>query len=399
MQRYDKHGGIRWRLARLCLLCIVLYACHKSPFKPIPPDSDEVTLTFSAKLPSASQGVKTYALSDADENFIKDIDVLVFTDDGSGNMKFRYRSVGKDITPGVGSTVDIKVTLWRTVVDTRLVIIANARDVINSFDFETGITTPDDIQQGLVYEIDPPGHWLADDDDFTPLPMWGEYDIADGIYGGTEIPPGSIYLLRSVARVDVVVGEGAENFELTGVWVFNSNSNGLIIPEPGKVVGGVAELPSLPIGGSTNNINPLEYQTAGENSVREIYLFEADAQPINDADATALVIGGKYATATDPTYYRIDFRDPNDPAGTAYPVLRNRRYLITIIDALNAGHLDPPTAFAAPSVDPLAAYGGSTGLSPAQARQITASPSPSMQYDDIVPKSKKGITYTITSIQ
>src|SRR5690606_38155351 len=155
---------------------IVLNACHKSPFKPIPPDSDEVTLTFSAKLPSASQGVKTYALSDADENFLKDIDVLVFTDDGSGNMKFAYRSVGNDIMPSVGNTVDIKVTLWSTVVDTRLVIIANARDVINAFDFEIGITTPDDIQQELVYEIDPLDKGLADDDDFTPLPMWGQPD-------------------------------------------------------------------------------------------------------------------------------------------------------------------------------------------------------------------------------
>jgi len=361
----------------------------------MPTDADQVTLTFSAKLPSASQGIKTYALSDADENFLKDIDVLVFTDDGSG-MKFRYRSVGKDITPSGGNTADIKVTLWKTVVDTRLIIIANARDVINAFDLETGITTPDDIQQGLVYEIDPPGLWLADDDDFTPLPMWGEYDIADGIDGGTEILPGSINLLRSLARVDIVVDEGA-NFELTEVWVFNSKSNGLIIPEPGNIVGGVAQNPSLPIGGPTNNSDPLKYQTAAENSVREIYLFEADAQSIDDADATALVIGGKYDTDIGPTYYRIDFRDPGDPINAAYPVLRNRRYLITITDALNAGHEDAPTAFESSSVDPLVAYGGPAGLSPAQVKQVT-NPSPSsQQYGNIIPKSAEGLTYTVTA--
>lgn len=360
----------------------------------MPPGADEITLTFSAKLPSASQGVKTYALSDADENFLKDIDVLVFTDDGSGNMKFRYRSVGKDIMPSMGNTVDIKVTLWRTVVDTRLVIIANARDVINAFDFEIGITTPDDIQQELVYEIDPLDKWLADGDDFTPLPMWGQPDdIEDGINGDVILD--DITLLRSLARVDVVVDEEA-NFELTEVWVFNSKSNGLIIPEPGKVVGGVAQNPSLPVGGPTNNSNPLEYQTSGENSVQEIYLFEADAQPINDANATALVIGGIYGAGPSTTYYRIDFRDPNN-SNTEYPVLRNRRYLITIADALNAGRANAPTAFSSPSVTPLAVYGGAAGLKPTQAGQVTNSNS-SRQYGDIVPKNTGGLTYTVTAI-
>src|SRR5690606_41149659 len=78
MQRYDKYGSVKWRWPCLCLLCVVLYACHKRPIEPMLPDADEITLIFSAKLPSASQGIKTYALSDADENFLKDIDVLVF---------------------------------------------------------------------------------------------------------------------------------------------------------------------------------------------------------------------------------------------------------------------------------------------------------------------------------
>src|SRR5690606_32317326 len=125
----------------------------------------------------------------------------------------------------------------------------------------------------LIYEIGEGERWLVDsgtDKGYTPLPLWDEYDIADGIDRDTKILPGSINLLRSLARVDVVADEDA-NFELTEVWVFNSKSNGLIIPEPGKVVDGVAVLPSMPVGGPTNNSSPLGYQTAGENLVGEIY--------------------------------------------------------------------------------------------------------------------------------
>src|SRR5690606_18341982 len=173
MQRYDKHGGIKRRWAYLCLLCGVLCACHKRPIEPIPSHANRVTLTFSAKLPGISQGIKTYALSDADENFLENVDVLVFTDDGSG-LTFRYRSVGTDIvqSTGAGVPAEIKVRLWRTDIDTRLVIIANAREQVNDYDFDIGVTTLNDFQMGLVYELGMEEEWLTDDGNFTPLPMW-----------------------------------------------------------------------------------------------------------------------------------------------------------------------------------------------------------------------------------
>lgn len=399
MRCYDKYLGTKWSLVGICLLCCLLNACHKGRMEPLS-DDEEVILTFSVKLPGVPLGgLKTYALTSPDENLLKDVDVLVFTDDGSG-MKFRYRSVGTVIEQSTGVSVpaEIKVRLWRTGVDSRLVIIANARQQVNAYDFHIGVTTPEDVQQGLVYVIDAPeGKWLADAGNFTPLPMWGQPDdIENGING--QVILGNVTLLRSLARVDVVVDENADDFVLTEVWVFNSKTNGLIIPYPGNLAGGVAQIPSLPSGGPVNNNAPLEYyQTAGENSVREIYLFEADAQLIDDADATALVIGGRYATDTDPTYYRIDFRSPIDPTNTAYPVLRNRRYQVTITEARGRGHIDEQTAFNASSVDPLVAYSRSTGLIPAQAGQ-SVSPSRLRKYGGIAPRSTKGITYTVTTI-
>lgn len=370
------------------LLLILFNSCDKDEIK-YPVDADEVILTFSAKLPGVPLGgLKTYALTSTDENLLEDIDVLVFTDDGSG-MKFRYRSVGTVVEQSTGISVpaEIKVRLWRTDVDSRLVIIANARQQVNDYDFEIGVTTPEDVQQGLVYAIDTPdGKWLADDGNFTPLPMWGQPDdIEDGING--EIVLGNVTLLRSLARVDVVVDENADDFVLTEVWVFNGKSNGLIIPHPDNLVAGVAQSPSLPSGGPSNNDAPLVYPTDGENSVGEIYLFEADDQAIGDEEATALLIGGIYAGNPNPTYFRIDFRDP-DNSNLPYPVLRNRQYLITITGAsgTSAGDDDPIVAFGKPSISPQP-FVGTRGRSTL-----------SMGRTGTVPESTSGITYTVTAI-
>ena len=396
MRRYDKYWCAKWSLAGLCLLCYLLNACHKGRIEPLSHD-EEVTLIFSAKLPSIPQGLKTYALNEDDENLLSDVDVLVFTDDGS-DMKFRYRTPGKIISQSSGAgEAYIKVRLWRTDADSRLVIIANARAAVNAFDFDIGITTQETVQSELVYALGTGDKWHVTkdggSDDFAPLPMWANYDVESGINGNINIGSGEISLMRSLARVDVIVADNVDEFELTEVWVFNSKANGLIIPNPNNLVDGVAQNPSLPSGGPVNNNDPLEYVTDGGNSIREIYLFEAAAQPINDGNATALVIGGKYHTDTDPTYYRIDFRNPLN-SNNPYPILRNHRYQITITGALDAGYENHVTAFESDdSVEPVS-YKGFTGLYPAQ----PANQRPSVKRTDIIPKSNGGISYTVTAI-
>src|SRR5690606_24411235 len=97
MQRYDNCIG-RCSLAAIFLLITLLIAsCHKENIE-ITPVNEEVTVTFSAKVPMASSSLKTYALRNVEETELKDIDILVFIDDGSG-WEFHYRTVGKKITP------------------------------------------------------------------------------------------------------------------------------------------------------------------------------------------------------------------------------------------------------------------------------------------------------------
>src|SRR5690606_33156989 len=95
MQRYRKYKHMKRLLTGTVYLLMVLFnACGRDDVGILPDQlQEEILLTFSVKLPSVPQGVKTYALEPEDENSLQDIDVLVFTDD-AGEMKFRYRSVG-----------------------------------------------------------------------------------------------------------------------------------------------------------------------------------------------------------------------------------------------------------------------------------------------------------------
>jgi len=394
--------GATWWLMAICLLCCVFCACHKNYIEPVTDDEgQEVMVTLSVKLPGVSDGVKTYALSDADENFLKDVDVLVFTDDGSG-MTFRYRSVGTDIvqSTGTGISAEIKVRLWRTDVDTRLVILANVREQVNNYDFDTGVTTLGDFQTGLIYELSLEQEWLAHDGNFTPLPMWAAYDVVGGIDEGIKGDIGSltepISLLRSLARVDIAVDPGITNFVLTDVYVYNSNASGSIIPDELNFDATQNRVTAVSLPSTLNN-SRLHYDEIGvDNALNgEIYLFEAGAATnFKDAAATALVIGGLY-NGTDQVFYRIDFRNPVDTT-QAQPILRNHRYQINVtgIAGITWTSANPDVAFNMGSIPPKAAFGPAVGRSPGRSGSRQSLP----PYSGTILPSSSGITYSVTAI-
>jgi len=329
-------------------------------------DNEEVTITFSATLPKMLGGLKTYAFNDVEETELKDVDVLIYLADGS-DWKFHYRTVGKigSVSPtgNGGGTVEIEVKLWKTQVNSRLVILANARQQLNAYPFVAGelLTV---LQENLVYELGEGERWLANldgaTDSYMPLPMWAEYTIADGINEGTTILPGHITLLQSLARVDIVAEAVAADFTLDRVYVFNSNRNGLIVP------GVNPTHPSLPLVLLRNDNDVLDYEVITGNKLEgEIYLFEADAGTGNgifppDPDATALVIEGRFDGNTTPYFYRIDFKDVGNT--TLIPLLRNYQYRVNITTANYAGggETNKEEAFGAASLNRIsfAPHGG-----------------------------------------
>lgn len=386
--------------AGIFMFFITFCACHKSEKENIQPDGDEMSVTFAVKLPSIpAAGLKTYAVTEDDENELREVDVLVFKVEG-GDEKFSYRTKGL-AAPPVEGVAQLTAKLRRDENagnQYRLVILANARQQLSDYSINLG-ETKRHLQNNLIYTHT--GEWEArlDESSFTPLPMWGETDVIDGMTVPMNIT-GEISLMRSLARVDVAItGAASDRFELTEVIVFNSNQNGLVIPNPDHLAAGVAILPSLPAALKANP-NRLEYTVSGgERSFAEIYLFEAAAGgnlgfPLADPNATALVIGGRYDTDAEATYYRIDFRDP-DNSDEAMPVLRNHHYQITISDAHGRGRETVEEAFEM-SLDP-DFFAGFIGVrSPKSGRPLNRRPS--MRHTEILPKGGGGISYTVTAI-
>ncbi|RQP17454.1 MAG: hypothetical protein EAS52_08690 [Parapedobacter sp.] len=233
------------------------------------------------------------------------------------------------------------------------------------------------------------------DGDFTPLPIWAAYHVDDGIDENLkeEIGTASISFLRCMARIDVINQAISDGFTLTEVYVYNSNTKGLIIPKPEYVNGGDNSVSreSLPVSADPNPI-PLKYQLVGSNELKgEIYLFEAeagddDATP-SDPAAIALVVGGHYGNPDEMRYYRIDFKNAD---GDLSPILRNHRYIINIGSANIDGATnedDPDHAFNRASMVSIDSYIGFSGIKPA--------PSKLSSY---TVKSTPGLQYTVTVI-
>ncbi len=400
MRRYNKYKKMIRLFAGICLLTILFNSCSRDDVKIVPQTKlEEVTLKFFAKPPiKSSNSVKTYALEEEDEEKIESIDILVFADDGNGNMNFNHRTKARIV-----DLPNIEAKLWKTETNSKLVILANVRQQLDEY-FFSDEETLEQIQSKLKYELE--GEWPArldiDEEEFVPFPMWAEYDLHNPIDEDIDLTDEEVSLLRSVARVDVQVTGTAENlFNLQGIYVFNNNENGLIIPDPGNLL---SALPSLPMPLATNStlFSRLEYETSGENSVGQIYLFETEAASVPE-DASTLVIRGTFDSSIDPDegmhFYRIDFQDEN---GDRIPLLRNHQYVVNIVNAefdiddddrpaneIEAFSLSPPLSH------PEASHFGSTGIMTGQSNLNQGIPT---RRKKVSVKSTSGLQYTITTV-
>ncbi|MGJ1365205.1 FimB/Mfa2 family fimbrial subunit [Sphingobacterium spiritivorum] len=322
-------------LMMMCMYTLTLLSCIKEKFiisDNNPGANNTTEVTFALTLPGLSQNISTYAITDNEENKISTIDVLVFLVSGSTET-FSYKVAGRNIRPLTANSSQFQVTLQTNENNNyRLVVIANARDVVNA----TPITASDakaTVLNKLV--INKPGVWnTTSATDYSPLPMWGESSalkINNSLTGTVPVD-----MLRSQARVDVVVAPTlAPVFRMTSVSVYNSSSNGRIAPaagnySPGSGQGqGKVTAPSMPASPAINS-TPLVYTTTSMSSLQEIYLFEkTKAASAGASGAVALIIGGKYNGSNTETYYKVEFL-----SNTATPVplhlLRNHKYVFTI---------------------------------------------------------------------
>lgn len=366
----NKILNLRFVAALLSALFLIGCTAESSRDREKPVDhGDFMELTLSVEFPSHYQA-QTRGIEELDENKMVKIDVLVFkTDDDGTNEKFFYR------THAINDNVDnngksFKVLLRKSIgsVKHKIVVLANLRDAVDDaeIDFVEGMPKAE-IFKLIKFKSD--SKWNATSKtNFTPLPMWGETLKSHVITPTTNANTlGIIYMLRSVAKIDVLLNKDAENkpqglgteFVLTDVRLYNSRTKGFatsdhvtVSPE-GKVK---ATKPTIPSDAGFKAYYEYSDTTVFGGFIREIYLAENDnSQHDETSKRTCIVVGGLYTKPGDPlntatkTWYRIDFykRNGGDPSNKDdyLDIIRNHCYRVNITSVGGPGYETPDIAY------------------------------------------------------
>ncbi|MCD7963036.1 MAG: BACON domain-containing protein [Rikenellaceae bacterium] len=344
---------------------LLFFSCTRGKgIETVIPDtkSETVAMDFQIQLPKpASSGINTVEGTDQ-ENYIKDITVLAFKVDDSGpaNVKeyFLYKAQGHSIeNMSTSSHKKFTVTIFKKDFDQKFVLLANAADATAHISKADSMTLKNDLLEDIIFENNNVWH-AASQNQFTPLPMWGE--SAPERIDDSTTQVGTVKLLRSIARVDVWLStdEAKEDFVLDEIYIYNHLNEGKVAPYPDDNIWDtdnyIVKNVSLP--STYQKIrDPFNIKAANDGTVNYIptsYIFEAPEVDItNSSDATCIVIGGKYKDDATTSYYRVDFfkRNSDDDMEAYMQILRNHIYRINIMSVKGSGYTDPDEAFEAKS--------------------------------------------------
>lgn len=318
---------------------------------------DDMLLTLDMRVPDIRSGAATYALTEADENEMKEVDLLVFREiDGIEYYLYHTHATSIDNNNGgINKKFKALIQKSRGSERHRIVVIANAREAVGEVveSFNTDMTKEEVLSQ-VTFDTD--RIWNTTSSDyFDALPMWGETSNTHIITGETNHETlGTIQMLRSVARIDVglEIDEDelqnlATRFKIEEVKIHNANSRSRVAPVASHLENNRATRPSL--AANTQAVTPsigYSHTPADLSFIREIYVGEADIRNQSDDDNMfCIVIGGYYTKEGEQentdrkTWYRVDFytTDENDMQ-ERLDILRNHRYKVDIVSVEGPGY-------------------------------------------------------------
>ena len=315
----------------------------------------EVVISF--RLPDSQAA--TRSLTPGQETAVDEIEVLAFIKGADNKYYYGYRArpTEKTITDGTGT---FKVNLKQYPEEQRFMILANGIT-------ETGAAAilPDDeysvVQAKLIAQCE--DYWPADNNGngvIRKFPMYAETtpQVITSTTLALTTPDHSPHrFIRMVARVNVKLKATVDNFELKEAYVFQRKTCGYLAYNGNFTASPkTAWIPSAHPAGDPLTIKYLDtdepYEATGtgvdskiENS---IYTFEA-AGVTDRTKATAIVVGGYFgypANTTEMTYYRIDIKTADTPAGyICQDIVRNHSYNITIQEVAGPGEETPEEAY------------------------------------------------------
>ncbi len=320
---------------------------------------NDAEVILNLKMPGSFRVPETRAtLSGDDEKEVKNMWVLIF--DGE-----RLVEITKATFRGTNSfSVGLPSAIPGTMV--KLVLLANSEEILaGSIGFDPD-AVPDkdyaDLMPLISASISGPMFAAS-----KSIPMWGE---SKEIEIKTGVQRADVSLMRSVARIDVGVGRTTKDidgsfswngltaatgdptakeipFEMTCVYVIKPNTRFSVAPVLSNIhiSGSDAHLsavnPSVPEGtmqfnsfGDIASEDVFRFDVSnGKFTTQDIYIPEANIVSGQHRTRMALVVGGRFASDPQETYYRVDFTD-----GDKYDnVLRNHLYSFSIMNVMNGG--------------------------------------------------------------
>lgn len=353
---------VRWLIAVLCVLAVSCVRDGEDPMPDGPSAGNSVRVEILLRAPES--GSISRALTAGDETRIDNVLVLFFRKDG---LKLHSVAKGSKLTakPDDGKTYTFETSFS---VESALasepftcIVLANVAD---SYDAQTWQSwrgkTYETLQAELMQSVTDKLHA----DNTAGFAMWGKAN--EDLIPSTPQQKLSVPLLRSVARVDVAVGEKVTNFTLTEVHIYKPNNRLSVMPKLDNydASGHKVTTPSVPAG--TTILTPnWKYVVAGNQIDYSIYIPESDVilkgdgtpGDVNHLNRCAIVVGGKYPDGNAPTtYYRIDFKEGTPasggtPSGKLMDVLRNHRYNVRITQVMGRGEETPDKAYESRTAD------------------------------------------------
>lgn len=317
----------------------------------------EKLVSFSVRVPGAGSP-NTYALTETDENTVKNIVILLF--DGSGNYTYQpiyCNKISTDPTDSKIKTFSAKVPEGTY---NHMLVLANANKAVSDA-MTAGNLNIGDSKNTVINNLllSNSGKWESSSSSagYVDIPMWGE--ISPITISSSMPASNPVTLVRMVSKIDVNLGTSAQNtFKLKSVRLYNYNDQGQIAPDATNwnALSKEVSAPSVPASASkpTNpETKPLVYDgtaitTTDVACVNQIYTFEATAG--SDAgltNNTCLVIGGYYGTDTKETFYRVDFSNTNASTNvvTYLALLRNHHYKVFVKEVSGPGLATDVDAF------------------------------------------------------
>lgn len=342
----------RLSILPLIFIFVGFWSCQTKNDEVIPPSGASGESEVEVSITSGS-ATRAYEAT-PDENAFKDLDILLFNKEGKfvcWRTVYRVNNKLRTTLP-IGEGYDAYF-----LANCRSYITAMLPDT-NAINGHVGESTWNDFRLQLI-DSDP-ARLLQDGATLKYLPMWGvlkNQNVKDLVLNYWS----TLYLVRSVASVDVYLADGVDNFQLKDITLYFVPDKGFLGTDPGNVTtSNLVKYAFSPAGMKTNTLilesDKYEFDDNNGNITNrrianKLYLYDNDT-PKDKATAdkrhTRLVIGGVYSGTK--YYYPVDFEDTGTDADSLVCVVRNKKYVFNINSVSGPGYTDKETAAEQPSV-------------------------------------------------